>query len=269
MVTGGTYNRSNDPAFPGTVSDFRLDRFEVTVGRFRKFVEAYPGSKPAAGAGAHPRITGSGWDSTWNSHLAADAAELSSRVQCSTTSATWTVAAGANETLPINCVSWYLAFAFCAWDGARLPTETEWNYAAAGGGEQRVYPWGSAAPDPTYAVYDCMGDGTTGCAFTDIQRVGSRSPKGDGRTWPDGEHADLAGNLWEWTLDYADFTTCCNAPYTSPTCNNCANLSPPSDRVIRSGSFNDPVESLPSSVRSSHIPNDGDSNKGVRCARDL
>jgi formylglycine-generating enzyme len=59
-VSGGTYDRSNDPSFPATVSNFRLDRFEVTVGRFRKFVAAYPASKPAAGAGAHPLISGSG-----------------------------------------------------------------------------------------------------------------------------------------------------------------------------------------------------------------
>src|SRR4051794_661786 len=37
LVTGGTFNRDNDPAFPATVSDFKLDVFEVTVGRFRSF----------------------------------------------------------------------------------------------------------------------------------------------------------------------------------------------------------------------------------------
>lgn len=66
VVTGGTYNRSNNASYPATVSDFRLDRFEITVGRFRKFVEAYPASKPAANAGAHPLIAGSGWNSAWD-----------------------------------------------------------------------------------------------------------------------------------------------------------------------------------------------------------
>jgi formylglycine-generating enzyme required for sulfatase activity len=56
-------------------------------------------------------------------------------------------AAGANEALPINCVHWYDAFQFCAWDGGWLPTEAEWEMAAAGGAENRRYPWGGALPN--------------------------------------------------------------------------------------------------------------------------
>jgi formylglycine-generating enzyme len=267
VVAGGTYDRSNDPAFPATISDFRLDRFEVTVGRFRKFVAAYPGSKPAADAGAHPRILGSSWDSTWDGELPTDAAALVAAIRCSTEFSTWTEAPAANETLPINCLNWYVAFAFCAWDGARLPTEAEWNYAAAGGNEQRVYPWGATAPDPTYAVYDCTGDGAAACDATDFLRVGARSPKGDGKSWAGGAQADLAGSVAEWTLDYADFTTCCNAPYSNSTCSNCANLSPPAGRVVRGGAFNDAVSTLPTTVRTSDAPGDTDSNRGLRCAR--
>jgi formylglycine-generating enzyme len=140
-VPGGSYNRSNDARYPATVSSFRLDRFEV-VGRFRKFVAAYPGSKPKAGDGAHPLIAGSGWDAAWDANLPADKPTLVALSKCDSSFQTWTDAPGANENLPMNCMSWYEALSFCAWDGGRLPTEAEWNDAAAGGSEQRVCPWG-------------------------------------------------------------------------------------------------------------------------------
>ncbi|WP_438023210.1 formylglycine-generating enzyme family protein [Sorangium sp. So ce233] len=69
---------------------------------------------------------------------------------------------GENEARPIRCVSWSVAFAFCAWDGGRLPTEAEWNHASAGGSEQREYPWGNAFPNSTYAVYDAAGSAVVG-----------------------------------------------------------------------------------------------------------
>jgi hypothetical protein len=58
-ICGGT---NEQPEHPVTVSSFALDTFEVTVGRWRTFVNAYTGKPPAAGAGAHPLIGGSGWD---------------------------------------------------------------------------------------------------------------------------------------------------------------------------------------------------------------
>ncbi|XXT44809.1 formylglycine-generating enzyme family protein [Sorangium sp. So ce513] len=260
-VEGGTFNRSNNPAYPATVSGFVLDRFEVTVGRFRKFVEAYPGSRPAAGAGRHPLIEGSGWDAGWDSNLPADAAALRDAVMCDATYLTWTDEAGRHEHLPMNCLSWYVAFAFCAWDGGRLPTEAEWNYAAAGGSEQRLYPWSKPADsttiDGSYAVYACTGDvtGAGTCAFGNIQPVGSRSTKGDGK-WG---QADLAGNMWEWVLDWY-------ASHPSE-CNNCANTTPASYRVIRGGGWFSGASVLLSSFRDGFGPSGRSSVVGARCAR--
>src|SRR5262249_40619476 len=170
---------------------------------------------------------------------------------------------GGNEARPINCLSWYEAMAFCAWDGGYLPTEAEWNYAAAGGELQRAYPWSSrAAPlaiDPAHASYangaDCVGDGMSGCAVTDLVVVGSK-PLGDGR-WG---QSDLAGNVAEWTLDWA-----ANA-YINP-CTDCAELTPARYRIYRGGNYADPPGSARTSVRASDGPTANASILGARCAR--
>jgi formylglycine-generating enzyme required for sulfatase activity len=229
-VPGGTFNRDNDPNYPATVSDFYLDKYEVTVGRFRSFVNAGLGtqaSPPATGAGANPLIAGTGWDSTWNYFLAADTTTLQTNVQCDTTYQTWTNTPGNNENLPINCVDWYEAFAFCAWDGGRLPTEAEWEYAATGGSEERVYPWGSTVlgPNADLAIWGCYYNPSWSCSgVTNIAPVGS-VPAGNGK-WG---QSDLAGNVFEFVFDWY-------AQYVVP-CNDCADTTEAANRVGRGGGF--------------------------------
>src|SRR5262249_44704449 len=114
-VPGGMYNRLNDPSAAATVSGFRLDRFEITVGRFRKFVAAYPKNKPAAGAGLHPKIPGSGWNPDWDMNLPATQADLIAQiVQCDPQTTpqchpTWTDKAGMDDNRPINSLTWFEA----------------------------------------------------------------------------------------------------------------------------------------------------------------
>ena len=127
----------------------------------------------------------------------------------------------------MNCIDWYEAYAFCIWDGGFLPSEAEWEAAAAGGPEQRAYPWGSAAPTgDLYLISDCdYPAGATGCSgVANIAPVGT-AMLGAGR-WG---QLDLAGELAEWTLDYY-------APYVDP-CTDCVFLTDYSYRVVRGGSF--------------------------------
>ena len=254
VVVGGTFNRSNNPSFPATVGNFRFDRYEVTVGRFRNFVAAYSQTMIASGAGKNPNNPiDPGWNTTWNASLPADAAALASSVQCNSVFQTWTPSAGGNESRPINCIMWFVAQAFCIWDGGRLPTETEWNYAAAGGDEQREYAWGATAPGPNIVVYGCYGAGT--CSNMSIAAVGSKGG-GNGR-WGQG---DLAGNVWEWVQDW-------QGTYP-PTCNNCANLASGSGRMIRGGSFYSDAMTLRTLDRSYNAaPTTRDFATGARCAR--
>jgi formylglycine-generating enzyme len=139
------------PEHSSTVSSFALDKYEVTVGRFRNFVNAYVSNTatvPPEGAGANPAIPGTGWQSAWNANLPATQATFTAYLKCiqarlDLNFSTWTDSAAANEDKAINCVNWYEAFAFCIWDGGRLPTESEWEYTATGGAENRIYPWGA------------------------------------------------------------------------------------------------------------------------------
>lgn len=278
IVPGGTFLRSYDgylsldPSYPASVSTFALDKYEVTVGRFRAFVEAGRGTQarpPAPGSGAR-MLDGVmyGWEAVWTSDLVADTSALVSgrrgEGQPLPEYHTWRED-GAQDNRPINGVTWFEAMAFCIWDGGYLPTETEWNYAAAGGDEQRVFPWSQppASPDidATRASYQdtdgCWGDGQPGCDPGDILPVGSR-PAGNGR-WG---HSDLAGNLGEWVLDYS-------GSHEIP-CADCARLDPEEFRLrmVRGGSFGSPT---PMDVRATmgraSSPGPGGPDIGFRCAR--
>lgn len=271
VVPGGRFYRSydgvgnSDMRNPATVSEFVLDVYEVTVGRFRAFVNAGLGTqgnppKAVGDAGVHPRLPGSGWDAVWNGDLAESTTALIDHVRCDATYQTWTDIPGANENKAMNCVSWYEAMAFCIWDGGYLPTESEWNYAASGGDEQRVYPWanpaGTTSIDCVHANY--YANNPVGAYCVDgmiggVSRVGT--PEGDGK-W---KHADLAGNVWEWVLDWYDV-------YLNP-CDDCANLMQTVNRVFRGGSFGDYAAVLRGAYRFSSEPSARDRTLGFRCAR--
>lgn len=284
LVTGGTFYRSYDGvttspidytsnAYPATVSDFLLDKYEITVGRFRKFVAAWNGGwRPAAGAGKHGHLNGgsgltdssgtvayeSGWSAAWVSNVAPTDANL----QCPGSQypyQTWTPSTGANENRPINCENWFEAYAFCIWDGGFLPSEAEWNYAASGGDEQRVYPWSSPANLTTigcsYANYEYVPSSL--CAPAGANDVGSEAPTGNGKYG----QTDLGGNVREWTLDW-------RASSYGSVCNNCTQLSTSATgRAIRGGAFDDYPVSLHSSARGSSDPSSRFWGTGARCAR--
>jgi len=131
--------------------------------------------------------------------------------------------------LPITCVNWYEAYAFCIWDGGFLPSEAEWEYAAAGGGQQREYPWGTTDPGTSseYAIYYCYyPSGSMDCTgVANIAPVGS-APAGAGM-WG---QLDLAGDVEKWNLDNY-------AAYGDP-CIDCAYLAlGTTDRVNRGGGY--------------------------------
>jgi formylglycine-generating enzyme required for sulfatase activity len=241
-------------ADPATVSSFRLDKYLVTVGRFRQFVSAWKsGWAPAPGSGKHTQLNGgrgledsnnpgtyeTGWQSPWGASESASGNAYGSTpyvgptddnlLNCYPNPVTWTRAPGSQENLPINCVNWYEAYAFCIWDGGFLPSAAEWQYAAEGGSQQREYPWGSTTPGTAcpgagcaYAISNCnypAGGGNCGAGSSgldigspvNIAPVGATT-LGAGR-WG---QMDLAGEFREWNVEWV-------GPFVNP-CVDCAAL---------------------------------------------
>jgi len=253
---------AEQPEHGVTVSSFALDTFEVTVGRFRKFVDAYAGP-PAPGTGAHPLIAGTGWNALWTGSTPPTAAALRSNLKCGVTWQTWSDTPGATEASPINCVGWYEAFAFCAWDGGRLPTEAEWEYASAGGDENRLYPWGNAAPTVALASYECRFSGGPSCDVADLPLAGS-TPAGNGR-WG---HRDLGGSLWEWVYDGFDAGWYGGGGATCTNCTNIPSLPPLSSlHALRGGDFLGDHSYLRATIRDNAPPYGRGHARGFRCAR--
>ena len=254
------------------MTGFRLDNYEVTVGRFRQFVAAsVAGWIPPAGSGKHAHLNGGqglansagvgyepGWDASDTIQLATTMAEWTARLSCEPSFQTWTDPAGSHETLPMSCIDWYEAYAFCIWDGGFLPSEAEWEHAAAGGGEQREYPWGSTAPGTgsLYAITGCnYPPGSSACTGVDNLAPVGTAALGAGR-WG---QLDLAGNLGEWNLDWY-------APYAQP-CTDCVTLTDFSYRVVRGGSFGTDTENLFPPARNGDVPPTRNAFTGARCAR--
>jgi formylglycine-generating enzyme required for sulfatase activity len=156
---------------------------------------------------------------------------------------------------PRESITWAEALAFCQSRGVRLPTESEWEYAARGP-ESLIFPWGNEFIADNVVYRENSDDQTAD--------VGSRP---EGRSWV-GAY-DLAGNVWEWlsTL-YIDY------PY--PTDANGfvvdtgqEDLERVYSRTLRGGAWLSSSNHIHPAARNWSFRNDGDATTGFRCARDL
>jgi len=166
------------------------------------------------------------------------------------------------EDHPVTGVSWYGAQAYCDWNGGRLLTEAEWEYAASGP-ENRLYPWGNE--------YDC----TLGNFQDSPVEEGSASDPGergcDGfdrtslvYTYPGGASwvgaLDLAGNVWDWVWDWGIST------YPSGLQVNPTGLESGTEKVVRGGSWDDYSLGVRTTMRGSFPPTVRSPYIGFRCA---
>lgn len=123
---------------------------------------------------------------------------------------TWQPESGYAEH-PATSMNWYGAQAYCEWAGGRLPTEAEWEKAARGGLEGRLYPWGDEPPVCTLGASNGAWIGPF-CHPKTLPPVGRYAPNGYGLY-------DMVGSVGEWTADWfsrTDYTYYAGSPYRNP-----------------------------------------------------
>ena len=148
---------------------------------------------------------------------------------------------------PVRGVTWQQAVDHCAWRGARLPTEAEWERAARGT-DARPFPWGTEPPT-------CDRAAVAGCGDTPVE-VGSLTGAA-----PGGAH-NLIGNVSEWVADWyqADY-------YGRGIDVNPSGPDAGGERVVRGGSYLDDPASLSAWTRQHADPLHASPTIGFRCSR--
>ena len=141
---------------------------------------------------------------------------------------------------PVVHISWFDAVAYSKWAGKRLPTEAEWEWAARGGLQDKIYPWGNEPVDQGRRKANTWQGhfpdrNTLRDKFYGLAPVASFSPNGYGLY-------DMAGNAWEWCADYYNnqyYKTLAQGASNPKGPNNSYDPEEPyaKKRVIRGGSF--------------------------------
>ena len=208
-------------AHPVPVAPFRMARDPVTQGEYLEFVEG------GATAPRYWRREGAAW--------------LARRFD------EWVPL---DPHAPMVHVSQEDALAFCRWAGRRLPTESEWEFAARNGGRDDRFPWGEEAP--------------AGDPALDYRHSGPSSGPGEARASRSGLR-QMIGGVWEWTASpfrpYPGFRADPYEDYSQPWFET--------HQVLRGGSFATRGRLVHNRLRNFYLPDRGDVFAGFRtCAID-
>ncbi len=226
------------------VSPFSLDRLPVTASQWVQFIDR-------DGYNREELWSAAGWE--WRTREGASCPEYWVRHGNGYAyfSAVGLRAIQPNE--PVSSVSWFEADAYARWIGKRLPTEAEWEFAAAWDANtkgMRRYPWGGAAPSPGQANF---GLNNWHALPAGLRNSGSSSLG----------LLDMAGNVWEWTaspfVPYPGFEAFPYDGYSKEHMDG-------AHFVCRGGSWATAAPILRCSFRNWYVPTYRQGFLGVRCA---
>ena len=258
LVQGGTFQMgsasggNNDkPIHTVTVSSFYINKYEVTVDNFRRFIIATGYETNTEKDSGTQILTDNKWieksDANWKNPYFPQTAKD-----------------------PVTCVSWLDAIEYCNWlsreenltpcysgsgndvsfnfdaNGYRLPTEAEWEFAAKGGNSSRGYVYSGSSKIGDVSWY-------SGNSGSKTNLTGTKKPNELGLY-------DMSGNVWEWCWDWYG-----RYPFESYT--NPKGPSSGWSRVCRGGSWSGGAGFCRSTYRGSVNPSNGGVILGLRLVR--
>ena len=264
---GGFPEDGEGPVRPVILSPFEIDAFPVTNEDFVAFVTA---------TGYVTDAEKSGWSFVFWSHIPKDRIEelvedtlAATPWWCKVRGACWKHPEGPGTSIvnrrthPVVHVSWDDAACYASWAGKSLPTEAQWEYAARGGLEQKLFPWGDVLTpggehlcniwQGEFPYHDTGEDGYAGTCPVD-----SYPPNGYGLY-------SVTGNTWEWCADW--FTTSFSS---RPALRDPAGPSAGQSKVMKGGSFlchASYCNRYRVGARARNAPDSSYSDIGFRCVR--